>query len=199
MFTGIIEKTGKLIKKSIRNSILEMSFKVTGSNWNDLTIGESISVSGVCLTVIDFDVSSFSANVSMATAQVTNLNQLQINESVNLERSMKTSSRLGGHFVQGHADGTGKVVSTLKTNGALTLKIEPQPALISYLVVRGSVAVNGTSLTIQELSKKDFSVTIIPFTAEHTNIKFLKIGSIVNIEIDILAKYIRKFLTANSC
>jgi len=198
MFTGIIEKTGKLTKKSIQNGILEMSFQITGNNWDDLILGESISVNGVCLTVIDFDAYSFSANVSIMTAQVTNLNQLQINESVNLERSLKTTSRLGGHFVQGHVDGTGKIVSILKTNKTLTIKIEPQPVLTSYLVVKSSIAVNGISLTIQELGRKDFSVTIIPFTAEHTNIKSLKTGSMVNIEIDILAKYIHKFLTVNS-
>lgn len=192
MFTGMIEQRGRLIKRIIRNGIHEITFQRECGMWDDLAAGESIAVNGVCLTVISCSRNFFTVNISDATMKNTNLNRLGINEAVNMERSLKADSRMGGHFVSGHVDGIGKVVGMQKKNGAVMLKIEAKSCLLDFMVLKGSVAVNGVSLTIQEIDNKSFTVVVIPFTAEHTNIKFMKMGCIVNIEADMLAKYARK-------
>jgi riboflavin synthase len=195
VFTGIIEKIGKLIRKIIQNGILEMTFQVDNEMWDDLVNGESIAVNGVCLTIISFSKTTFTVNVSNQTIRSTNFSSLIISDQVNLERSLRADSRIGGHYVLGHIDATGKISEIRNNFGAIILKIEFPEELYSFIVPKGSIAINGISLTIQELSRRFFVTAIIPFTAMNTNITKLRKGSIINLETDIFAKYLNKVNT----
>lgn len=189
MFTGIIEETGK-IKSLNTNSVTITADKVL----RDVKTGDSIAVNGICLTVTDFDKTSFSADVSEETIKVTNLNSLKSGSLVNLERAMKLEDRFGGHIVSGHIDCTATVLynKALSDFHELTLKLNDD--FSKYIVKKGSICINGVSLTVNSIKNNILSVMLIPQTLSNTNLLSLNVNDTVNIETDILAKYTEKLL-----
>ncbi len=156
----------------------------------DILIGESIAVQGVCLTVCKILKDEFEIYVSSRTLSTTNLSKLTSGSKVNLERALRIGDRIGGHLVQGHIDGVAKVVGRKLINETATLSITPPIELMKYFVINGSVAIDGVSLTISAVKGNKLEITLIPYTLENTTLCKLKIGDLVNIEIDILAKYL---------
>lgn len=197
MFTGIVEEIG-IIKSFNRHShgadIVVECKKVL----KDTVIGDSINVNGCCQTVVFMSSDSFTSNVSNETLQVTNFSALKVGDYVNLERAMTPQSRMGGHIVQGHVDGIGRVVKSEKNNEFCNLYFEVSPEEAKYIVYKGSISVNGVSLTVAEVKDNVFKTAVIPHTMENTALKFLKVGQNVNIETDILGRYIEKFLSVNN-
>ncbi len=195
MFTGIIEELGGVQALTRSGSSCELQVlapKVTEA----LEVGDSIAVNGVCLTVADKRGSCFKADVMPETLDRTNLGELKAGDMVNLERALRFSDRFGGHLVTAHADGMGRILSRARKGNAILLRIEMFPGIARYLVPQGSVAVDGISLTIVDVSNSAFTVSIIPLTAKATTLGFKDKGARVNIEVDIIGKYIEKFLTA---
>ena len=190
MFTGIIEETGRL--KSLNGGRIEIT---CAKILSDIKIGDSISTNGICLTVTDFTKDYFAADVMPETLRRTSLEELNIGGVVNLERAMKVGDRFGGHIVSGHIDGTGKI-SNIRTEGnAIFINVSAENFLLKQIAAKGSVAVDGISLTVVDAGAENFSVSMIPHTRAVTNFNFKRVGSIVNIETDILAKYIERLLT----
>jgi riboflavin synthase len=185
MFTGIVEAKGKVTQVTPR--LVEIA-----SDIHDLETGESIAVNGVCLTVTRASDGIFAADISEETYKRTNLGRLPEGSVVNLERALEVGRRLGGHMVQGHVDGICTVASVRRTEGSVEMWLEAPQELRRYLAKKGSVAVDGVSLTVSGLSEDGFSVALIPFTLEATNLGSKQPGDEVNIEIDILAKYVER-------
>ncbi|MBN2184084.1 MAG: riboflavin synthase [Candidatus Krumholzibacteriota bacterium] len=189
MFTGLVETRGKVVsqRRSSSGSRISISSELEG-----LEIGESIAVNGVCQTVVTTSGSRFSCDILSETLRVTNLGDLKTGCAVNLERALLPDSRIGGHIVNGHIDGTGKVKKIIRS--PLSIEISVDPEIARYLVSKGSVAVDGVSLTIgPDPGKSGFKVFVIPHTWENTTLSAISPGSRVNIEVDILAKYLYKF------
>ena len=197
MFTGIIEQTGivKNIQKKRNQANITIQF---GENISDLILGESISVNGVCLTVIKSGKDNFTADISEETLVRTNLGELKSLEVVNIERALKAGERLGGHFVSGHIDGTGRISKKIKKGKFILLTLEAPEEIMRYIVEKGSVAVDGISLTVASCDDKGFTISIIPHTEACTNLKGKKSGDIVNLENDMIGKYIEKFVNFNN-
>lgn len=195
MFTGIVEEIG--IVKSLE-------FKANGAKIvigcqkvvEDVKIGDSIAIDGVCQTVIAFNSSEFSAEISDETLKVTTLGDLKSGNTVNLERALTLSSRLGGHIVSGHVDCMGKFINIEKLSDFYNLQFEISEEQEKYVVYKGSITINGVSLTVANIVDNIVSVAIIPHTYNNTSLKDLKLGQDVNIETDILGKYVEKFLSA---
>jgi riboflavin synthase len=190
MFTGIIETIGKI--SGIENKGKEIIFTLI-SNFNDLTIGESISVDGICLTITTCINNKFTVYTSTETLNLTILKHKRINDFVNLERSLKLSDRLSGHIVLGHVDCIGNIESIKKVENSKIFELKLQN-LSCYIVYKSSIAINGVSLTINEIKKNNFFVNVIPHTLENTTFKYLKTKDNVNIEFDILAKYVESMI-----
>lgn len=193
MFTGIVEEKGAL--KAVQR----------GPNWMTLTIeaakvlegvalGDSIAVNGVCLTVTSFAESSFTVDVMPETFEKTNLSSLPIGAKLNLERAMPADGRFGGHFVSGHVDGMGTIRSIKPLGNAIVFDIAADESLLYYMIPKGSIAIDGISLTILDVNNQSFSVSIIPHTLDHTTLKERKAGDRVNLECDMVGKYIEKFV-----
>lgn len=180
MFTGIVEETGVL--ESIKGSVITVRCKKVLENTK---LGDSIAINGCCQTVVKLTAETFSADVSDETFKITNFKTLKKGDIVNLERALTPTSRLGGHIVQGHIDCTAKYLGNMK------FQVENS----KYIVYKGAITVNGVSLTVSGLDGNIFSVAIIPHTVENTNLKHLKTGDLVNIETDILGRYVEKFLS----
>jgi riboflavin synthase len=190
MFTGLIETVGDVVEASRSTSGLRLSVRTDLAK--DVAVGDSLAVNGVCLTVTVAEKGQIYADIGPETARITTLGNLQRGQRVNLERSMRADARLGGHFVQGHVDGTG-TVEEIRTEGeARWLTISFPIGLSSYLIRKGSVAVDGISLTVAGLGDNYFDVMIIPFTWEHTNLRAVKVGDRVNIECDMIGKYVAR-------
>jgi riboflavin synthase len=195
MFTGIIEEIG--VVKSFSQHSNGAKIGVECNNvLEDTKLGDSISINGVCQTVVDINKNSFSADVSEETLKITNFNYIKVGDRVNLERALTLNSRLGGHIVSGHIDTLGKLLSIEKLSQFYNLKFEIFNGQEKYIVKKGSITINGISLTVAELDRNVIKVAIIPHTFESTNLKNLKMGDLVNIETDILGKYIEKFLSS---
>lgn len=192
MFTGIIEETGKI--QSVTNSKIIISADTV---LKETKCGDSIAVNGVCLTVTGLKTGSFEADVSSETMKVTALGQLKPEEYVNLERALKLSDRLGGHIVTGHIDGTGRCIYIKKEGDFYNLAIELTSELSRYVVKKGSITVNGISLTVAEVSNNIVNIAVIPLTYENTNLKTIKVNDLLNIETDVLARYVEKFLSTS--
>lgn len=193
MFTGIIENLGTMRKKTPFGKGLRFTIEAD-IKWPDLKPGESIAVNGICLTVTDLSGSTFTVDASPETMSRTTMGQLSLGDKVNLERALKPTDRLGGHVVTGHIDTTGVILSR-EEQGTFTLfSIKFPEGLAKYVIEKGSVAVDGISLTVNECHDSSFSVSIIPFTARHTTIGQRKVGDVVNIEFDIIGKYVEKLL-----
>ena len=194
MFTGIIEELGTV--KRIQSGQESMEIVVqTSKILEDVHLGDSISVNGVCLTVTRYTQEEASFDVMPETFKSTNLNRLSKGSPVNLERSMKADGRFGGHMVSGHVDGLGTITNKKAESNAVYYDIELSPELLDYFVYKGSVTVDGTSLTVFGVSEKGITISLIPHTMEHTILGNKGVGDQVNIEIDMLGKYVVNFLT----
>lgn len=193
MFTGIIEETGILkgIKRGRHSAVLEISAKKV---LEDIHIGDSIAVNGVCLTVVSYDGNGFGADVMHETLERSALLAVKKAGMVNLERAMQMNGRFGGHIVAGHVDGVGKITEIRRDDTAIWFRIQADAALLRYIVEKGSVAVDGISLTVAKVTEEDFSVSVIPHTATTTALKEKKIGDPVNLETDLIGKYVEKLL-----
>lgn len=193
MFTGIIEEVGTV--RSIRMGSASCILIVGAQRvLSDVQIGDSIAVNGTCLTVCRFDAQSFSADVMPETMRRTSLGTLAPGSQVNLERAMPANGRFGGHIVSGHIDGTGQVRSMRQEDNAVWVRIAAEPEILRYIVTKGSIAIDGISLTVADVTQQDFAVSVIPHTGEETTLLHRKPGDIVNLECDILAKYVEKLL-----
>ena len=193
MFTGIIEETGRV--KTVTNNKITIFAKTVLSKTKT---GDSISVNGVCLTVTLIGNDFFEADVSPETLRVTAFNELKTGSLVNLERAVQVGSRLGGHIVSGHIDGIGRVKYIKHDGQFFNLTLEVSSELARYIVQKGSITVNGISLTVADIDGRNVTIAVIPHTFENTNLKTLKVGDFVNIETDILAKYVEKFLSTDN-
>jgi len=190
MFTGIIDSTGKITKVINKGKNLEIIVKPDTENYlKDMKIGSSISVNGVCLTITEICNNSFKAFVSSETSRVSNLKFLKIGEIVNLEKALQLGDRLDGHIVLGHIDGIGVCLGLNKIGEDYELKVKVPYNLLKYIVPKGSIAINGISLTVAKIKGDIVSIAIIPATFNQTNLKKLRYGSKINIETDILGKY----------
>jgi riboflavin synthase len=193
MFTGIIEETGQIVE--IADAGQFRSIQVQGTSiFDDLRLGSSIAVNGVCLTVRSIRSNVFSAEMSRETLDRTSLGSLARGRIVNLERPMRADSRFGGHIVQGHVDGLGRIDKFDRQGDAWNLEIAYPASASRYLVEKGSIAVDGISLTVASLGSGVFSVAIIPHTFENTNLKMARTGDPVNLEFDVLAKYVENLI-----
>ena len=192
MFTGIIEEVGKVSTITDEKIIISAQTVLNGTK-----IGDSIAVNGVCLTVTKINTNSFEADISPETMKVTSLGNLKTGSAVNLERAMRADGRFGGHIVSGHIDGLGKGKSILKENDFYKISIELPIELTKYSVKKGSISIDGISLTIADIKDNIITVAVIPHTFRNTNLQNLRIGDFVNIETDILGKYVEKFLSTS--
>lgn len=193
MFTGIIETVGKV--SGIEQGSQSARLTVTcGRIAEDVALGDSVSVNGVCLTVTQIAAPRVSFDAVYETLRKSTLAGLSVGDAVNLERAVPVGGRLGGHVVQGHVDGTGRVASIRPIGDSWFVYIDASPDLMRYIVTKGSVAVNGISLTVAESEDRTFALSIIPHTWENTTLQHLRAGDAVNIETDILGKYVEKML-----
>lgn len=194
MFTGIVERVGRVNAVERREG--EGGLLIDGG-WDltEIGAGDSICVSGACLTVSSVQGTTFSADVSAETLAKTNLGSLQPGELVNLERALRLSDRLGGHLVTGHVDGTGTLLTTHREDGSYRFAFEVSEEIATLLVEKGSVAVDGISLTVSRVEKNVFRVDIVPYTLERTTLRVKRPGDSVNIETDLIGKYVQRFLS----
>lgn len=189
MFTGIIEELGT-VERIGGGSLVIGAKKIL----TDVQVGDSIAVNGICLTVTSFDSRHFTADVMPETVRRTSLAELRQGSPVNLERALTLSTRLGGHIVSGHIDGTGTIVSLKEEGNAILMKVAAADEILRGIVEKGSVALDGISLTVAAVTDKDFTVSLIPHSREVTNLGTKKKGSLINIENDIIGKYVEKMM-----
>jgi len=193
MFTGIIEEVGTV--KSVREGSDQATLLISAAGISgSLNLGDSVAVNGACLTVVQHSRESFLCELSLETLRATTLSRIRVESPVNLERSLTLGSRLGGHLVQGHVDGLGELASALPKGNGFEMSFAYPAELERYLVRKGSIAVDGISMTIASLQKNSFTVAVIPHTIEMTNLKRLKVGDAVNLETDIIGKYLERFV-----
>lgn len=191
MFTGLVEEMGKVKRISRKPGGMGLMIRAA-KVLEDAKAGDSISVNGVCLTITGLTSKEFEVLVGEETLRRTNFSSLRPQDAVNLERALKPSDRLGGHLVQGHVDGVGRVQEKRKSRAELVLRISFPEELRPYLVAKGSIAVDGASLTIASLKGATFSLSLIPYTIEKTTLGRLRVGDHVNIEVDLVGKYLEK-------
>lgn len=193
MFTGIVEEIGTIlsVKKGVKSSALTISGDLI---FEDMHIGDSIAVNGVCLTVTNKTKESFTADVMAETLRRSSLGSLKAGSKVNLERAMAANGRFGGHIVSGHIDGTGEIESFVREDNAVWVTVKTPVKLLKYIIEKGSIAIDGVSLTVAYADKRCFKVSLIPHTAANTILLSKKAGDIVNLENDIVGKYIEKLM-----
>jgi riboflavin synthase len=191
MFTGIVEEVGTVrhIRRGGKSCVLTVA---AGKVLEDAHLGDSIAVNGTCLTVCALEDGGFSADVMPETMERTNIGTLKAGSPVNLERAMAADGRFGGHIVSGHIDGTGKIQSMKQDDNAVWVRIAAPPEVLRYIVEKGSVAIDGISLTVAKVGSTEFSVSVIPHTGEETTLLKRKSGDVVNLECDIIGKYVEK-------
>ena len=193
MFTGIIESVGKVTGIESRGEAIRLTV-AAGSIAEDVALGESVAINGVCLTVTDASAPHISFDAVYETMRKTSLGSLQNGDSVNLERALAVGGRLGGHIVQGHVDGTGRIASIRPQGNSWYMFIEAGPDLMRYIVTKGSVCIDGISLTVADASERTFALSIIPHTWDNTTLRDRRAGDVINIECDILGKYVERML-----
>jgi riboflavin synthase len=198
MFTGITEHTAKIesIERSEHGARLCVSLAETPLIAAEIKLGDSIAVNGCCLTVVEFDARHFAADLSGETLRRTSFGEKKAGDLVNLERPLAAGARLGGHFVQGHVDGTGRVTEVTPEGESWWLGVRVPPELHGYVAEKGSISIEGISLTVAEWRGGVARIAIIPFTYTHTNVGAMSVGDSVNLECDILAKYVESLLAA---
>jgi riboflavin synthase len=193
MFTGIIETIGKVAQISSEGS--NKTFWIESPLFSELKIDQSLSHNGACLTIEDLKEGLHKVTAVQETLEKTNLHQWQINSPINLERSLLPSSRLDGHFVQGHVDGLGVCKKINDLQGSWQLEFEFEKKFAPYIIEKGSICINGISLTVFDAKKKSFKIAIIPYTWHHTTLMYIKEGDHVNLEFDLIGKYIGRKLS----
>lgn len=194
MFTGIIEAVGAVKRLEPMGGDLRFIIDAGSLDMADVQIGDSIAVNGVCLTVIAFDPDSFSADVSNETISLTSLQGLKAGSAVNLEKAMLPTTRMGGHLVSGHVDGLGTVVNKSEDARSIRLEIEVPAELKKYIAVKGSICIDGTSLTVNSVDHRTVGLNIVPHTQERTVIQHYAKGTRVNLEVDLVARYLETLL-----
>jgi len=194
MFTGIVKAKGSIGAIEKRGGDVRMTVLAADLPWSEYAVGDSISVNGVCLTAVRLLDSGFDTDVSVETLDVTTLKQLAVGDAVNLEPALRVGDALGGHLVSGHVDGIGKVIARGDDARSIRMTFEVPDELSRYIAKKGSICVDGVSLTINEVSGNTFGLNIIPHTAEATTMGAYKVGTAVNIEVDLLARYIERML-----
>jgi riboflavin synthase len=192
MFTGLIQGLGRIV--AVEGSDDGVSLNVASTLASELSEGDSIAVNGVCLTATEIDGATFTAEVMNETLARTSLRAVAAGAEVNLELPLRASDRLGGHIVQGHVDGVGTVTGLSDDGFARRVEIEAPPSVLRYVVLKGSIAVDGISLTVAELGDSSFTVSLIPQTLERTNLGGAEPGTTVNLEVDVLAKYVERLM-----
>lgn len=193
MFTGIVEEMGTVRRLTQTPNRCELEL-AAAKVLEDTRIGDSIAVNGVCLTVIRMNDDGFTADVMPETLRRSNLGTLKPGSAVNLERAMVANGRFGGHIVAGHIDGTGKILSMQSERNAVLVTIGAAPEILRYIVEKGSIAIDGISLTVVKVTRSDFTVSLIPHTGEETTLLRHRPGEIVNLETDIIGKYVEKLI-----
>ncbi len=188
MFTGIIEEVGRVTSALAENLVIAASDVL-----REMEPGGSMAVNGVCLTITNFNTNSFSVDIMPETLERTNLGLLRTGDRVNLERPLALGERLGGHLVQGHVDDTGRVASIKRDGGAIIIRFEAPPEVMRYVVEKGFIAVDGVSLTVVSKDASSFQVSVVDYTREHTTLGSRQVGELVNLEVDIIAKYVEQF------
>lgn len=193
MFTGIVEEMG-VVSALVRDGAGARLTVAASMVLDGAAIGDSICVNGVCLTVVDLDRVSFSADVAIETMRVTNLGELKAGDRVNLERALRLSSRLGGHLVTGHVDAIGRIRGKQREGAGWRITIDAPERALRYIIKKGSIAVDGISLTVADMDNSGFAVAVIPHTADVTTLGVKSVGSTVNLETDIIGKYVERLL-----
>jgi len=194
MFTGIIEATGKIISLQRKGSDARISINTGKLDLSESKLGDSIAVNGVCLTAVSLAADGFEADVSAESLSRTSLGQLALDSPVNLELAMRPDTRFGGHIVSGHVDGLGKVLAIQPAGESINLRVQLPDELACYVAEKGSVTIDGVSLTVNTVYKNEFEVNIVPHTQQETIMGHYKQGSHVNIEVDIIARYLERML-----
>lgn len=194
MFTGIIEARGEIAAVENQGADCRLRINAAGLDMSDVKLGDSIATDGVCLTVVKFDSNSFEMDVSAESLDKTTLGEFKPGRKVNLEKAMQPSARLGGHIVSGHVDGVGAIESRQLVGESLRFRVRVPDALAKYIAIKGSVCIDGVSLTVNNVEGAVFEINIIPHTAEVTTIGEYQAGRKLNIEVDIIARYLERLL-----
>lgn len=194
MFTGIVEAVGTLKAISPRGEDITITVSAENLDMSDVKLGDSIATNGVCLTVVEFNENSYSADLSLETLKRTGFVDYQAGDKVNLEKAMLPTTRFGGHIVSGHVDGVGEIVERNQVGRAVEFWVEMPSELSKYVAQKGSITVDGISLTVNDLRKNAFKLTIVPHTSSETTIDQFQVGRKVNLEVDVLARYMERLL-----
>lgn len=197
MFTGIIEAVGTLTAITPRGEDISVTVQTGKLDMSDVKLGDSIATNGVCLTVIDFGPNYYSADLSLETLKKTGFAHYQVGSKVNLEKAMLPTTRFGGHIVSGHVDGVGEIVERNQVGRAIEFWVQMPAEISKYVAEKGSITVDGISLTVNDLRKNAFKLTIVPHTGEETTINDFHVGRKVNLEVDVLARYMERLLQGN--
>jgi riboflavin synthase len=195
MFTGIIESIGKIESLNKNGGDIQLSVQYNNNKLKNLELGESISVNGICLTLVNFDDTLLKFDIS--SESLAKINPFRVKDHVNLETSLRFNGKISGHFVFGHVDGIAELIDINQKDGCEVWAIKVPKFLIKYIAKKGSISINGVSLTINEINDVIFKINLIPFTLEHTSFRFNKINDSLNIEIDMLARYVETILAKN--
>jgi riboflavin synthase len=194
MFTGIIQTIGRIASLEARGGDVRLNVDTATLDMSDVQLGDSIAVGGVCLTAVELGARSFAADVSNESLRLTTLGALRAGDGVNLEKALRLADRLGGHMVSGHVDGLGKVVSILPDGRSQRWTFEVPADLARYIAAKGSICIDGTSLTVNEVDGRRFGVNLIPHTVERTTFAARRAGDAVNLEVDVVARYVERLL-----
>lgn len=192
MFTGIIQAVGRIRAREARGSDARLVVDAGALALADVAEGDSIAVAGVCLTALEIDAATFAADVSAETLRLTTLGTLAVGDAVNLEKALRLADRLGGHLVSGHVDGVGKIAAVHDDGASQRWEFVTPPALMRYIAVKGSIAVDGTSLTVNSVAGDRFGVTLIPHTLAATTFGARTVGDAINLEVDLVARYVER-------
>lgn len=196
MFTGIVEAVGTLTAITPKGEDISVTVEVGKLDMSDVKLGDSIATNGVCLTVVDYNATSYSADLSLETLQKTGFTDYQAGDKVNLEKAMLPTTRFGGHIVSGHVDGVGEIVERNMVGRAIEFWVAMPADIARYVAEKGSITVDGISLTVNDLRKNAFKLTIVPHTGEETTIADFHVGRKVNLEVDVLARYMERLITS---
>lgn len=194
MFTGIIETVGRLVALEAREGDMRLQVAAGGLDLHAVALGDSIAVNGVCLTVTERTQNQFAADVSRETLTVTTLGELALGDPLNLEQALTLNTRLGGHLVAGHVDGVGEIIALQADARSTRVRVRAPEALACYIAAKGSIAIDGTSLTVNTVDGAVFDVNIIPHTWTHTRFTVYQVGTRVNLEVDVVARYLERLL-----
>jgi riboflavin synthase len=198
MFTGLIEGVGRLAAREPMQGDVRLLIEVGSLPFEQVQLGESIAINGACMTVVEFDAASFGVDASSETLSLTTLGTLPLGAAVNLERAMRPSDRLGGHLVSGHVDGLGRVQQIADDGRAQRWRFTAPASLLGYIARKGSICVDGVSLTVNAVDGEGFEVALIPHTVSHTAFATNVVGDAVNLEVDLVARYVERLLSAEA-